>query len=44
MLHPFPETRVASRSDSDAALLLLFHPIHRSCTVMHLAKLCDTPV
>jgi hypothetical protein len=39
MFHPFPKTRGSGRSDGDATLLLLLHPVHRSRTVMHLAKL-----
>src|SRR3546814_6337655 len=34
-----PEAGGGGRSDGDAALLLLLHPIHGGCAVMHLANL-----
>jgi hypothetical protein len=37
--HALPEAGGCSRRDRDAALLLLFHPVHGRCAVMHFANL-----
>ena len=37
--HAFPESGNGSRSNGDAALLLLFHPVGGGCAVMHFAQL-----
>src|SRR5665647_1412625 len=37
--HPFPKTGGRSRSNGNAALLLLLHPIHDGSAIMHLTNL-----
>ncbi len=39
LIHPPPETGRCSRGDGDAALLLLFHPVHGRRAVMDLTDL-----
>src|SRR5512135_1343221 len=38
-VHPLPEAGRCRRGDGDAALALLFHPVHDGGTVVHLADL-----
>src|SRR6185295_20157763 len=38
-VHPLPEAGRGGRRDRDAALALLFHPVHDGCAVVHLAHL-----
>ena len=38
-VHPLPVAGGRRGSDRDAALLLLLHPVHRRCAVVHLADL-----
>ncbi len=36
---PSPVTCCGSRGNGDTSLLLLNHPVHRSCTIVHLTNL-----
>jgi hypothetical protein len=38
-VHSFPEAGGGSRSDGDAALALLLHPVHDSCAIVNFADL-----
>src|SRR5690606_3322286 len=38
-VHAAPEARRRCRRDGDATLLLLLHPVHGGCAVMHFAQL-----